>query len=168
MNKHLITALSIAIFAATSGGAIAAQAGDHEGHERKHRFHRAAGMHEGGDPQRMFRHLARSLELDETQQQELENILSAAKPETEALHERAEANRETMRQLDINDSNYHTRLNELAAEKGAIATDRALLHGRLRSEIDAVLTPEQRQELAGKSEEMRHRLEKRKEAGPRG
>jgi Spy/CpxP family protein refolding chaperone len=68
-----------------------------------------------------------------------------------------------MHELDINASNHDARLNVLATEKGAIATEQALLHGRLKSEIHAVLTPEQKQELAASAGKMRDRIQKHHE-----
>ena len=166
MKKQLISALfstlSIALFAATSGAAVAAQGHD-GGHDGKHRSHRGAGMHDAGDPGRMVRHLTRRLELDETQQQKIDNIVSAAEPEMDALQQRADANRLGLQELRTNDSSYDAKLHELAAEKGAIATERALLHGRLKSDINAVLTPEQRSELSDDAERMRDHYQKRKE-----
>ena len=168
MKKHLITALSVALLGATGGTAIAAQPEAHDGHDRhdrKARFHRG-GHHDAFEPQAMIRHLGRKLELDETQQQEIDNILSAAKPEIDALRERAEANRKAMYELDAGDSNHDAKLNNLAAEKGAIVSEQAMLHGRLKADIHAVLTPEQRQELAGTATKMRDRFSGGREPAP--
>jgi Spy/CpxP family protein refolding chaperone len=162
MKNQAITALSVGLLAFSGGAAIAAQA-DGDGHEHKYRLHRGAGMHEAVDPARMVKHLTRTLELDQTQQQEVENIVLAAKPEMEALRTRAEANRQAMHDLDVNDSNHDARLNELALEKGAIVSEQALLHGRLKAEINAVLTPEQQQELASKGDQMREHFRKRRD-----
>lgn len=161
MNRSIRNALtlatSLALLAVTGGAAVA----DHGDHGRKHRFHRGAGMHEAADPERMLRHLTRKLELDDTQRQQIENIVTAAKPEMEALRERSASNREAMRELDSGDGNYEARLNELALEKGSIASEQALLHGRVKSEIDAVLTPEQRRQLEDSAAKMRERMSKR-------
>jgi Spy/CpxP family protein refolding chaperone len=159
-------ALTAALFAVSAGAAVADQAEDDGNFERKHRMHR--GMHQGGDPDRMVQHLTRELELDETQQQEIENIVTAAKPGMDALHDRVEANMKAMRELEVSDSNYDARLNELAAEKGAIASEQALLHGRLKAEVNAVLTPEQRQELADKRDRIRERFKQREQERPDG
>jgi Spy/CpxP family protein refolding chaperone len=166
MKKQLVTAISIALMAATSGAAVAAEPDDHHEGERKHRFHR--GMHDAGDPQAMIRHLGKSLELDPTQKQEIENVLTAAKPELDALREREKANRQAMRELDVSNSNYDTEVGNLAAEKGAIASEQALLHGRIKSDIHQLLTPEQRQELARKAQKMRERLQKHNGGGSPG
>jgi Spy/CpxP family protein refolding chaperone len=155
MKKQVFIALSLSVLAL---GSVAASAA-HGGPGGKG-LHSGAGLHERGDPVRMVQHLSDKLDLDQTQRQEIENVVSAAKPGMDALRERAEANRKAMHELDINDGNYDTRLNVLASEKGAIATEQVLLHGRLKSEIQAVLTPEQREELTGSAAQMRERFGK--------
>jgi protein CpxP len=162
MKKQAFIALSVAVLAL---GSVAASAA-HGGPGGKG-LHSGAGMHEGGDPVRMVKHLSDELDLDQAQRQEIENVISAAKPEMDALRERAEANRKAMHELDVNDSNHDTRLTELASEKGAIATEQALLHGRLKSDIHAVLTPEQREKLAESAAKMRERFEKRRDGRSR-
>jgi Spy/CpxP family protein refolding chaperone len=156
-------ALSILLFALSNVVTTAAQAGDDFHDDRRLRMHSGAGMHERGDPERMVKHLSRMLDLDQAQQQQIENIVSAAQPEIDALRDRAEANRKAMHELDVNDSDHDARLGALATEKGGIATEQALLHGRLKSDINAVLTPEQRQELAVTAGKTRDRFQKRKE-----
>jgi protein CpxP len=163
MKTQLATALSIVVFALGGVAATAAHAGESHRDDRNHRSHSGTGMHEGGGPERLAKHLTRKLDLDQAQQQQIENIVSAAKPEIDALRDRAAANRNAMHELDINDSNHDARLNVLATEKGAIATEQALLHGRLKSEIHAVLTPEQKQELAASAGKMRDRIQKHHE-----
>lgn len=164
MKKQVIAALSVALLAAGSGAAVAGQASG-EGHEHKQRFRHEGSMREAGDPERMVRHLTEKLELDQTQQQEIGNIVSAAEPELDALRKRAEANRSAMQELDVDDSDYDARLQALATEKGEIASEQALLHGRLKSDINSVLTPEQRQELAAASDRMRDRFQKHRKRG---
>lgn len=162
MKKQSFIALSIVVFALGSVAATAAHAGPGSPDERKQRLHLGAGMHERGDPARMVKHLSEKLELDRTQRQEIENIVAATKPEMDALRARAETNRNAMHELDVDDANHDARLSNLASEKGAIATEQALIHGRLKSDINAVLTPEQRQELASRAGKMRDGSQRRK------
>ena len=91
--------------------------------------------------------MADRLGLDETQRQTVQNIQLAAEPEIAALRERMQANRENMKALnsnDANDPNRSTLLNDIAVEKGQLATEATLLFDRVRNEIGAVLTDEQR------------------------
>lgn len=110
-----------------------------------------------GDPDRLAEHLTRRLDLDEDQTQKIRNIVSAATPEMQELRDRAMQNHEAVRTLDASDPDFDTRLSTLARENGDLASAATLLHGRLRAEINAVLTPEQREEFA----EMPHRWGRR-------
>ena len=114
-----------------------------------------------GNPELMFEHMSDHLDLDATQHDTVQNILEAAKPEIEALREQVRANREALQALDPDDPAYATQLNNLALSNGQLATDGTLLATRIRTEIDAVLTDEQRQKLARGKERMRQRMESR-------
>ena len=121
------------------------------------------GMMQGmEDPERMIRGLGRWLELDEQQQQQLENIALAARPQFDALRERAMSNHEGIRTLDAADAGYETRLHELAAENGQIATEMTLLGARFRADINAILTPEQQQQLREGHDRMREKFERKR------
>jgi Spy/CpxP family protein refolding chaperone len=100
------------------------------------------------DPERLVEHLSRRLDLDDTQQQALANVVNAAAPEMNELRESARANRDAIRELDVNDPDYDAKLSNLAVENGELASTATLLHGRLRAELNALLTPEQRETLA--------------------
>ena len=133
-----------------------------EGGGRHHGGHGAGGP--GGDPAHLIERMTRRLNLDEEQQVAVDNILAAAKPEFEALRERGQANREAMRELDPSSADYSALLNNLALESGQIVTDGALLFGRVRGEVHAILTPEQIAEAkAAMAERLERRAERREE-----
>lgn len=144
MRKQLTAAAAAAAIVMTAGMALADQGRD----PGERRLYRGGGMHGFGDPAQVVEHLDRALELEETRRQRIENIVSATGPEIEALHERAEKNHNALRELDANDDGYDALLANLAREKGDIAAQLVLLRGRMKAEIDEVLTPEQRQKLA--------------------
>jgi len=160
MKKQLITLVSVALASVSAAAALAAPADGGDGHGGKRHLYGGAGMHGAGDPSRMVEHLTRRLELDQSQRQAVENAVSSLQPEMDALRERAEANRTRLQGLDPGASDYPARLNELATEKGAVETEQTVLHGRLKADIHAVLTPGQRQQLSEHSKEMRHRFMK--------
>lgn len=135
--KHSMNALAVIMLLATS---MAASAQGFDGSpEMRGKF---------ADPERLVEHMTRRLELDDDQQQALENVVDAAAPEMNALRESARANRDAIRELDVNDPDYDAKLSNLARENGELASTATLLHGRLRAEINALLTPEQRETLA--------------------
>ena len=160
-TSGLIVATLMLIAAMSSTFAEQGEQGERERGARNG-HHRGMQGRESRDPARMVERMARHLELDELQQEKLNNVVSAAKPEFEALHERARTNREAMRALDTNDPDYSSRLNELALESGEVTTARTILMGRVRSEINNELTDEQRAKLAERGE---HRGERQRNRG---
>ena len=116
----------------------------------------------------MIERMSEHLDLDDTQRQTVENILEAAKPEIEALRDRAKASREAMRELEVDDPNRSSIINNIALENGQIATEGTLLFDRVHSEVLAVLTDEQRQMLEEKKSELKERFENRRQKGRRG
>ena len=101
-----------------------------------------------GNSERMLQHLQRRLELDDQQAVTVGNILGAASSEIDALRDRGRSLREAIAALDTSDPDYDVRLQNLSVETGEIATEMTLLHGRIRSEISAELSMDQRQKLA--------------------
>ena len=88
--------------------------------------------------------MAERLRLDEAQRETVDNIMSAARPEMAALRERTRANHEALRTLGPADPE----VTNIALSNGELATEATLLFARIRGEIDAVLTDEQRATLA--------------------
>lgn len=113
------------------------------------------GMPYGG---RMLEHMADYLDLDETQRASIANVMSAAQPEMDALREQLRANREALESLDADDPEVQN----IAISNGELATEGTLLFVRIRSDVDAVLTEEQRVKLAEFKEQKRDRMERRK------
>ena len=117
-----------------------------------------------GFPDKMLERMSEHLDLDETQRQSVENILEASKPEFEALRDRFTANREALQALDPADASYSVNLEAAAAENGRLATEATLLRSRVRTEINAVLTEEQREKLARSKARFRDAFERRGES----
>lgn len=146
MKLYLPFVLSVALLAGVIDS-VQAQSGSGTEASRHSDRHHGGRFRGNRDPLRWVERLSRRLDLDETQQQNLANVVEAAKPEFEALRERARDTRSAMRELDIDDPDYAAKLDNLAAAQGQLATDRAVLLGRLRAEVGAQLTPEQRAEM---------------------
>lgn len=158
----LLAALSLTAFStsayAHSGGPKGAFAGP--------------GMDFGG-PGMMLEHMADHLDLTDEQRDAVRNVLEASKPEAEALREQWRANREALEALDPDDAAYETELNNIALSNGELATRGTLLFTRVRTEIDAVLTDEQREKLERGKDRMRRHAEHRRDRpdrphGPQG
>ena len=148
MKTYLLIFLSAAaLFSGVEGVSAQSEDGEaREGRAGEWRGHRGFGRGLG-DPVRMIERMSRHLDLDETQQQNIRNIIDAARPEFDELRERARSNRNAMRDLDPSNPDYSALLNNLAIENGELVAEGTLLFGRVRSEIDAQLTETQRAEL---------------------
>lgn len=115
-------------------------------------------------PVLMMEHMADHLDLDDVQRDQVQNIVDAARPEIEALREQLRANREALSALETEDPAYSTQLNDIAVSNGQLATEATLLFTRVRSEINAVLTEEQRAKLARGKERVHQAFERKARA----
>lgn len=140
MSSRTIALVALCIL--TSISSIAA-AGDSRAGGRE----RGPGHFGDADPQRVVAKISRYLQLDESDQQQLENIALAAEPQLRALQERAQANRKAIGELDPASAGYGAELQDLAAESGQIATEMTMALATLRADVHAMLTEEQRQML---------------------
>ncbi len=137
MKKEIWSAFAVTLFLVAMG----ASAAEHLGHG-------GPGMRGFGDPDRMIETMTRKLELDETQAQSVRNIIDAARPAMDEMKNKAMANRKAIGELDVNDPDYGTKLQNLSEENGYLASQATQLFGQLRADIASVLTPEQQQKLS--------------------
>ena len=144
-----------------SGVAVAQEKPGLDGDPVKHsRHHQKPGLdgdpvkrswhHRGHDretptPEALLERMTRHLDLNEMQQQSISELMGAAKTEFDSLHERSLTHRKAIRGLDTNDENYGRNLQRLAVESGKLAEELILLTGRIRGDINTILTPEQQQ-----------------------
>lgn len=162
MTRHRIAA-AVAALTLAAGLAVAAPDGGDRGGRGQHDDW--SGQRDGGrmaNPERLVERMTRHVDLDETQEQTVRNILEAAKPEFESLRERGRTNMTAMRDLDPADPDYSARLDDLSAENGQLVADGTRLVGRVRGEVYAVLTPEQIAELEAAGDRMRERFRRRR------
>lgn len=150
-SSRIKTVMLAGLAALLSAGVVMSDEIDETSDARSERHHGADRGHRSGmsfrDPARMLQRLARRLDLDETQEQSIGNIVEAARPEASALRERARANFTAMRELATDDPDYSAKLSNLSLENGEIVTQGTLLMGRVRAEVNAELTAEQSAEL---------------------
>ena len=134
MKRLIVPVLSLMMLTST-----AAFAGDHGHHGDK-------GHH--GKFENKVEFLTQKLDLTEEQQTQLKSLQEEYMPEKGDIRAKMKAVREEMEALDVNAKDYDKRLNELAdavaADAGTQAKNRILFSGKMK----AVLTQEQRDELA--------------------
>lgn len=159
MTRHRI-ATAAAVLTLAAGLAVAAPQGG-KGNPGDWGGQRSGGRMTAS-PERVVEQITRHVELDETQEQTLRNILEAAKPEFESLRDRGRVNMRAMRDLDPADPDYSARLDDLSAENGQLVADGTRLVGRVRGEVYAILTVEQIAELEAAGDRMRERFRRRR------
>ncbi len=148
----LLALLSVAMLSAS------AYAGDDDGR-------RGPRQHFGGpgfgipDPGMITGRMADYLDLDDAQRESVKSIMEAAKPELQALREKFRANHDALTTLDADSPEVQN----IAVANGELATEGTLLFVRIRGEITAVLTEEQRAKLAEAKENRKDRGERQKE-----
>ena len=153
MNKTALLALLTSGLLAASAYA---ESDDTKGPRGRHFDGPGFGM---PHPGMMMGRMAERLDLDDAQRESVDNIMNAAKPEIKALRERAKANHDALRALGAGDPEVQN----IAISNGELATEATLLFARVRGEIDAVLTEEQRAELAELKDRAGDRRSDRKE-----
>jgi Spy/CpxP family protein refolding chaperone len=99
----------------------------------------------------------RALDLTEPQREQVRTILEQHRDETRAVAEKARAARERMRRAESAATLDEAELRAAAASLADAQVEGAVLRAKVRGEVLAVLTPEQRQ----KAEQMRARAQER-------
>lgn len=89
-------------------------------------------------------HIAQRLDLSEEQRQQFREILSQTRPEADDLADAILANRRALRELQKGTEMSDSEIREIADRRGQLVSRMIVLKVRVRSQIDALLTPEQR------------------------
>jgi Spy/CpxP family protein refolding chaperone len=107
------------------------------------------GPHAWGPPHPMGpAHLFRQLNLTDTQKQSMEALVTAAKPDLKGLHGQVRANMQKLKAVTPDDPNYAAVLAEVSQSNGNLHTQIATEEGNLYAQMFALLTPDQKTQLA--------------------
>ena len=102
-------------------------------------------------------HFARKLELNDEQRKRYREILNAARPEADDLADAMLANRRALRELQKGTELLESEVQEIADLRGQLVSRMIVLKTRVRSQINALLTPEQRERFQKmQKRKMRH------------
>ncbi|OGR33165.1 MAG: hypothetical protein A2005_10740 [Desulfuromonadales bacterium GWC2_61_20] len=97
----------------------------------------------------MLGRMAKVLDLTEAQQASIKKIQTTEREKIAPLREKKRANREALRQAETASPFDESAVRTLAEERGALETELTIARARTHSQIDAILTPAQR-DLAAK------------------
>lgn len=98
-------------------------------------------------------YMARHLDMTEEQKAQLRDVLDAARPEADRLADAMIDSRQAMKTLRKSETFSEDEIRAIADQQGRLTADMIVLHARVRSQIGAILTPDQRERL----EKMRKR-----------
>ena len=162
MSSKYKTVLATIMMSLFIVGTALAQDSDGDGAEREHVRERGDGPSQRGQrgqmgPERSIRMMTRRLELDDTQVDQVKSIYASVGPEFESLREQGRSIRMAMRDLAEDDADYEVKKQSLAAERSELEVTSKGLRENIRTEIDAILTPEQREKFAAAVENGRER-----------
>lgn len=143
-KKFFITAALVLAVAAGMATSALAQPG------------RGFGHHRGG----MLKHMAKQLNLTEAQQTQIKGIMASEKTKIQPLMQQLRQN-EQEQNANINGSFNENQARTFAGKQTQIMSDLIVERQRMRSEVYAVLTPEQRQKAQQLMQERQQRRQER-------
>lgn len=106
---------------------------------------------------RMFARMSRFLDLTEDQQARVKTVLKAHAAEIEVQMAAKRGARQALRQAMLAQPVDEAAIRALAAEGGKVEADGAVLFARIRTEIDPILTAEQRTKVQTFASQARRR-----------
>jgi len=142
--RHLLTATLLtagALLTAAAGMPSVASAADEAASAQPPG---PAGRHHHGGPW----HLLSKLDLNAAQKQQIKDIMTAAHPQMQTLHEQMHANMLKLEQTKPTDPNYASIASQVSQTHGSLSAQVLSEHAEVRAQVFKVLTPAQQTQLA--------------------
>jgi len=99
-------------------------------------------------------HMFNKLGLSATQKQQVKDIMTAAHPQMESLHEQMRANEQKLRQTQPTDPNYTSIASQVSQTHGSLSAQLMTQQAEVRSQVYKILTPAQQAQLKTLEAEM--------------
>ncbi len=109
-----------------------------------------AGRHHHGGAWRLLG----KLDLNAAQKQQIKDIMTAAHPQMQSLHEQMQANSLKLRQTQPTDPNYANIVSQVSQTQGSLTAQMVTQRADVRAQVFKVLTPAQQTQLAALEAEM--------------
>jgi periplasmic protein CpxP/Spy len=93
-------------------------------------------------------HMLGQLGLSDTQKAQIKEIMTAAHPQMQSLHEQMRANSLKLQQTKPTDPNYTSIASQVSQTHGSLAAQAILQKAEVRAQVFKVLTPAQQTQLA--------------------
>lgn len=147
---HKKSIILAAIFMALAAGLAATASAQHR------------GMGIGRNNGWMLKHMTRQLNLTEAQQTQIKGIMTSEKTKIKPMMQQLRRNQQA-EDANVNGSFDENQARAFASKQAQLMTDLIVEKERMRSQVYAVLTPEQRQKaLQLMQERQQHRQERMK------
>jgi periplasmic protein CpxP/Spy len=114
------------------------------------------GWHHHGGPGGPM-HLLGKLNLSDDQKQQVKDIMTAARPQMQALHEQMRANMQKLEQTQPTDPNFSSITSQVSQTHGSLSAQMLTQHAEIRAQVFKVLTPAQQTQLAALEAQMKSR-----------
>lgn len=138
-------ALKVLIMAtALVAGGSAAMAGPYGGHDRDGCRSEQHGMNQEDRSEKRLARMTEKLGLTESQQQSIQEIQGKLQPERVRIRTAMQENRAALKSLVTESGASEADIRRLADRQGDLMADSIVLRTRMKQEIDAVLTEDQR------------------------
>lgn len=156
MKKITVAILSIVLVAM---GAIFIFAQKGENGEGKKHFGKR-GNHRGGGGAGFF---LRGLDLTDEQKAQVKQIMEASKEKNKTLHESVKANHQKLEEISANGNFDEAQVTAIANQQGALHAQMIVEKERVKSQVYAILTDEQKAKAAQMKEQMKNKFKQRME-----
>jgi Spy/CpxP family protein refolding chaperone len=110
----------------------------------------------------MLLRMADELGLSTEQRQTIRGFFESAQPGFRSLHEQMRANTRLMLNTQPDDPKYQSVVQQVSQSSAELAQQMVLQSSQLRTQVYAVLTPEQKTKLKAKQSEMQARWDERR------
>lgn len=127
--------------------------GGHEGYSQMGGMHGILGMHGHKQGKKMMRHMARSLDLTDVQEDAIKDLMQAQYEGMSEGHQAIKQQLEQLGQLESGSDAYIAKAKEIGALQGEAMGQRLIERDNFEVQIMALLTPiqvEQYQEMRNK------------------
>lgn len=95
-----------------------------------------------------MQYMAQQLNLSDKQQEQFKQLHRQSRDRMQSTRDAMQDNREAMMKLDPSARDYMAQVDKLAAREGKLVEQMVKEHAKLRADISAILTPEQRSKMA--------------------
>lgn len=158
MKKLTAAILSIVLVAM---GAMFVFAQDGAGNkDGKRGFGKRGGHHRGGGGHGM---MLRGLDLTDEQKAQVKTITQASREASKPLHEQMKANRQKLQTLSDSGNFDQAQVQALADEQGRLTAQMIVEKEKVKSQISAILTTEQKAKAAEMKAQFKQKREERKQ-----